>query len=399
MKSKNDLSESFVKANYKDELKRIVNNDRRIKEIVNSMNNYDYYLQKNNFIENSIFSITEVNKLKEILEIIKKNTIVRKHFRGKIIRIENGMFSYITWVESERFAELCRKEESINNTQKGDLLRKIDLNIDDNLKDSDGGAFLKIDIENMDDRFLDRFIVWCRRKNYKENTIKGFISSINMVEKMLRRHNILVSLWKCNNIQTLEEIRKELINFDDFGKNAQANYIYALQTYLRFHNEQNKREVCENEHQTLTQADLMSKEKTVESIQKKEDVIGKYKYKRNYESMLVEKILREYPELGLYVGQIAEKTNLNKECIKKILENAKWCKKAGNRYYYIEYEEDWKDILFDEIEESLDEKTEYDIEKEEKYEVNMINEMISDPEKFVKNRIKEKVENTKNGGI
>lgn len=399
MKSKNDLSESFVKANFKDELKRIVNNDRRIKEIVNSMNNYDYYLQKNNFIENSIFSITEVNKLKEILEIIKKNTIVRKHFRGKIIRIENGMFSYITWVESERFAELCRKEESINNTQKGDLLRKIDLNIDDNLKDSDGGAFLKIDIENMDDRFLDRFIVWCRRENYKENTIKGFISSINMVEKMLRRHNILVSLWKCNNIQTLEEIRKELINFDDFGKNAQANYIYALQTYLRFHNEQNKREVCENEHQTLTQADLMSKEKTVESIQKKEDVIGKYKYKRNYESMLVEKILREYPELGLYVGQIAEKTNLNKECIKKILENAKWCKKAGNRYYYIGYEEDWKDILFDEIEESLDEKTEYDIEKEEKYEVNMINEMISDPEKFVKNRIKEKVENTKNGGI
>lgn len=44
-------------------------------------------------------------------------------------------------------------------------------------------------------------------------------------------------------------------------------------------------------------------------------------------------------------------------------------------------------------------KKEYDIEKEEKYEVNMINEMISDPEKFVKNRIKEKVENTKNGGI
>lgn len=128
------------------------------------MNDYDYYLQKNNFIENSIFSNTEVNKLKEILVIIKNNPIVRKHFRGKIIRIENGMFSYITWVESERFAELCRKEESINSTQKGDLLRKIDLNIDDNLKDSDGRAFLKIDIENMDDRFLDRFIVWCRRK-------------------------------------------------------------------------------------------------------------------------------------------------------------------------------------------------------------------------------------------
>ena len=61
MKSKNDLSESFVKANFKDELKKIVNNDRRIKEIVNSMNDYDYYLQKNNFIENSIFSNIEVN--------------------------------------------------------------------------------------------------------------------------------------------------------------------------------------------------------------------------------------------------------------------------------------------------------------------------------------------------
>lgn len=80
MKSKNDLSESFVKANFKDELKKIVNNDRRIKEIVNSMNDYDYYLQKNNFIENSIFSNIEVNKFKRNTRDNKEEPHCQKAF-------------------------------------------------------------------------------------------------------------------------------------------------------------------------------------------------------------------------------------------------------------------------------------------------------------------------------
>lgn len=101
----------------------------------------------------------------------------------------------------------------------------------------------------------------------------------------------------------------------------------------------------------------------------------------------VRQILKSYPDIGLYLVQICEKINENKDDVKNILENSFWCKKQGSRYYYNDADIDIvRDAIFDKkIEDN------WSLDEEEDYEPNMeLVELLDDPERLIKKLIFDK---------
>lgn len=78
------------------------------------------------------------------------------------------------------------------------------------------------------------------------------------------------------------------------------------------------------------------------------DVIAEGSSTPNYGTPIKQKVrevLRQYPDIGLYLAQISERVDERKEIVKDILDNSFWCRKEGSRYFY--HELDDSDILFD----------------------------------------------------
>lgn len=81
--------------------------------------------------------------------------------------------------------------------------------------------------------------------------------------------------------------------------------------------------------------------------------IEKTKVGKSNEAIIAQRIramLSQYPELGLYLTQICDKLNLDRNKAKTILESASWSKKEGSRYYYNNVNDSdlLDDILFQE---------------------------------------------------
>ena len=96
-------------------------------------------------------------------------------------------------------------------------------------------------------------------------------------------------------------------------------------------------------------------------------------------------MLSQYPDLGLYLAQICDKLNLNRDKAKSILENASWCKKEGSRYYYVNiYDSDlFEDALFQE-ENNGDSDVEEIIQESDFKTAPEYIELLSDPEELIK---------------
>lgn len=97
-------------------------------------------------------------------------------------------------------------------------------------------------------------------------------------------------------------------------------------------------------------------------------------------------IMAQYPDLGLYLRQICEQANLDKDKAKKILDNSYWCRKEGSRYYYINIS--YLDFVEDTL---IQEDAEDDENQTKEPSVDLENIMLlSDPEKLIKKLIREK---------
>ena len=53
----------------------------------------------------------------------------------------------------------------------------------------------------------------------------------------------------------------------------------------------------------------------------------------------VRNVLAQYPDLGLYLAQICEKTGVDKEKVRFVLDNSFWSRRDGRRYFYIDVDD------------------------------------------------------------
>lgn len=100
-------------------------------------------------------------------------------------------------------------------------------------------------------------------------------------------------------------------------------------------------------------------------------------------------MLSRYPDLGLYLNQICEKLNLEKDKAKTILESSYWCKKEGSRYYYVNISD--SDLIEDAL--FLEEIVEDDEDVRQESDTVVDSEslmLLSDPEELIKKLKREK---------
>lgn len=93
-------------------------------------------------------------------------------------------------------------------------------------------------------------------------------------------------------------------------------------------------------------------------------------------------ILRQYPDIGIYVTQVCEKVGADREQVRQILDNSFWSRKEGNRYYYLNItnEDIVNDTLFQEDVEGETDNQSIDLgEIDEKY-MNL----LDNPELLIK---------------
>lgn len=106
----------------------------------------------------------------------------------------------------------------------------------------------------------------------------------------------------------------------------------------------------------------------------------------------IRSLMSKYPDLGLYLKQVCEISELDKDIVKQILENSFWCRKEGSRYYYVDVSDSdlIGDVLFqeeipDDNETIEDEMRESDLESDAE---NIM--LLSDPEELIKKLKQEK---------
>ena len=129
---------------------------------------------------------------------------------------------------------------------------------------------------------------------------------------------------------------------------------------------------------------LPVKQQTTKRVGAQKTIVGK----RN-EAIIAKRVrdmLAQYPDLGLYLVQICEKLNLDREKTKLILENSYWCRKEGSRYYYVDISNSdfFEDTLFqDEI---MDDDEGADIAVHETKSISDSESimLLNDPEKLIK---------------
>lgn len=102
------------------------------------------------------------------------------------------------------------------------------------------------------------------------------------------------------------------------------------------------------------------------------------------------KVLAKYPDLGLYLAQVCEKTGGDKEKVRIVLDNSFWSRRDGSRYFYIDVADSeivaeamfGEEILLSEIDDMTDVESE-DIDPEKL-------RLLEDPELLIKKLKKEK---------
>lgn len=106
----------------------------------------------------------------------------------------------------------------------------------------------------------------------------------------------------------------------------------------------------------------------------------------------VRDLLSQYPDLGLYLAQICEKLNLDRDKTKIILENAYWCRKEGSRYYYVNISDSdlFEDVLFQVDSMDYDEIGDVPVQESNSIIDSENIMLLNDPEKLIKKLKREK---------
>lgn len=375
----NNLDKDFSCLEYfRKVLQENVKNDTRVAEIIDVMDAFGQYAYENRLIACNIFSVNDLEILKTLLKIVKIKADTRKRFRGKLVLLESGLINYISLVENKKISngdwtcnrgEVEIEEENLDSLQIQNSMNPINYE-------------KEIAYTAKEDNLHGRFVSWCRSKTYKENTIKGFISSLHMVEVFLKKHKKEIDIWTCDSVEKIETIVTQIQSFSDFKRNAQANYLYALRVYLTF--------VKDLEFGNRSDKEI-SLGKIDVSESKKPSENGKNSFEEKREVTNVKQVLKEFPNIGLYIAQLSDMSNVDKDIVTEILEKAPWCRKEGRRFYYNESADEWRNILY----ENDNAKFEWEDEEEcdessysKEYDIETINEMLNDPEEFIKARIR-----------
>ncbi len=112
-----------------------------------------------------------------------------------------------------------------------------------------------------------------------------------------------------------------------------------------------------------------------------------------YDSKIAEKVrcvLSQYPDLGLYLTQICEKSGEDKETVQTILDNSFWSRREGRRYFFIDVSD--LDIVTESMfeEESLTYAAGRQVDmKSDDIDMKKI-QLLDDPELLIKQLMKEK---------
>lgn len=344
---------------FQKELEKNVKDSTRVAEIIDVVDLFGQYAYEKKMVECNFFLINDVELLKSLLRVVKTESDIRKIFRGKLVLLECGLTNYISCVGNKNCMQIQASGNQIDS-------EKVLTSMEEN-------------------NYQGRFVSWCESKAYKKNTIKGFVSSLYMVELFFKRHGKKISIWTCDSVETIQLIMTQMLSYSDYKKNSQAHYLYALRVYLvfvkglEFHDKSEKENTSRKTCVSILE----------ESFEKKKGKDG-VKRKRKVED--IRNVLKEYSKVGLYLVQLSDMANVEKDTVKEILENAPWCKKEGNRFYYNESADEWRDILYEnDTTNSECEDEEYHDENSEskEYETETINDMLRDPDKYIKKRIKE----------
>lgn len=362
---------------FKCQLDKNVHNAARIEYILLTLQEFSDYARERGIIDRDVFDILDENIVINIIRVIKCDPEIRKDFRGKLVSLESGLYNYALFLKSEAlwgndFQGIKQQnEKKSSNYSKDCETKKPDENEEKNEDINDNS-------ENA------HFVEWCNKKEYKPRTIKGFISAIHSAESYLLRHGTCMEIFSCTDRASVETITNQLLNFPDFGRNAQANILYALKVYGEF-----------------LEANYCSNDVVVEYDKEKSTIESKLEGKteikmvsslvdNNYEK--VKKALQQFPTVGLYMTQIIDITMCDKESVKRVLEsNPPWIIREGSRYYYSETDSDWKDILYENR--SIEDETDTIIGDEisdNSYLEQEISEMLCNPEAFIKGLIKKR---------
>lgn len=92
-------------------------------------------------------------------------------------------------------------------------------------------------------------------------------------------------------------------------------------------------------------------------------------------------VLNKYPDIGLYIAQVADQTGATRAEVTEILDNAAWCKKMGSRYYFVQVDDVdiMADGMFDDVDTS-DEKLEFAVDDISPERLAL----LDDPEQLIK---------------
>lgn len=364
---------------FKDQLDKNVHNVARVEYILLTLKEFSDYARERGIIDRDVFQIFDENIVISIIRMVKYNSEIRKDFRGKLVSLESGLHNYALFLKSDVLSEdgfQCEKRQNeMKSSQCSEVyeVEKHDQNIE---------KFINID----DTSAISYFVEWCNKKNYKHRTIKGFISAIHSAESYLMRHGTCMDIFCCTDRARVEAVTEQLLGFPDFGRNAQANILYALRIYCEFL-EINYCSNCSN--------DVGGYDKDKRTIESKKEETFETKIATSlidYNFEQVKKAIQQFPMVGLYMTQIVDITMCDKESVKRVLEsNPPWVKREGSRYYYSETDSDWKDILYENSSEEDETNSIIGDEiNDNSYSDQEISEMLCNPEAFIKERIKKR---------
>lgn len=283
---------------FKDQLDKNVHNVARVEYILLTLKEFSDYARERGIIDRDVFQIFDENIVISIIRMVKYNSEIRKDFRGKLVSLESGLHNYALFLKSDVLSEdgfQCEKRQNeMKSSQCSEVyeVEKHDQNIE---------KFINID----DTSAISYFVEWCNKKNYKHRTIKGFISAIHSAESYLMRHGTCMDIFCCTDRARVEAVTEQLLGFPDFGRNAQANILYALRIYCEFL-EINYCSNCSN--------DVGGYDKDKRTIESKKEETFETKIATSlidYNFEQVKKAIQQFPMVGLYMTQIVDITMCN----------------------------------------------------------------------------------------
>lgn len=385
---------------FKNQLEKSVRNKSREDIILSTIMEFSNYAIKKGLIEKDIFDITDEKTIDHITGMVKTNPEIREKFKGRVVVLESGLYNYARLLSSECYQKkvidniqnqkdiTCdsRIHTNMKNSKDGfqqQIITSQDRNISKEMKELHHSRFSRIEESHRKKLCIQEdFVDWCNQKQYKPLTIKGFIYSIHSAESFFRKHGECVDIFCCTDRNHVETMINQLLGFSDFGRNSNANVLYSLKVFCKFLSTYHGSDVVDRN----TGVDVIDYSLPINTDKK---IVKQKTSLTNSVCIKVKMALQQFPTVGLYLAQIVDLSNCDKDSVKKVLDSGpSWIRQEGSRYYYHETDDSWEDILFEENPEK--EGLDFIMEEEgsSQYSDQEISDMLLNPEAFIKKLIK-----------